>query len=93
MVKDTKENIYLLELKEPFWGAGKVYDWEYPDIVGFGINRNILKENEQIIISTRGNEYLLERKDAREFYKKKPIMENHRGIELIIIPRAICKNI
>lgn len=85
--------IYILKLREAYWSAGYKYKWEYADKVGFGIDVSILNYNEEIIIETKGQEYLLKREDALKFYQKLNTKENHRGVSIIVIPRELTQKI
>ena len=85
--------IYILKLKAPFYSAGHIYKWDFEDKVGFGIDSNILNNNDEIVIETKGQEYKLTQDDAFEFYKKHKIVENRGGLRIVIIPRAICKKL
>jgi len=85
--------VYKLMLQAPYWGAGSKYSWDYEDDVGFGIDEQILKYNDEVWIfyNTKGqgmNHYILE--DTKQVI---PYKELHKGINLRIIPRAICKKI
>jgi hypothetical protein len=95
-IKQWKEfpvtTAYILKLKAPFWSAGSKFKWDFEDKVGFGIDSKIISSNDEILIiySTKGEGekgYWL--KTNQEFKYK----ENHRGTELVVVPREICKRI
>jgi hypothetical protein len=86
-----KGEIAVVELRQPYWSAGQKYQWEYSDQVGFGINADILRRSENIIIKTKWGDYFLTVKDCFDVYRKYKCEYMAHGIKLIVIPRAICQ--
>ena len=85
-----------LELNEPFWGAGSVYKWteEYNDLVGFGVNINILQNCDRVIIDTKKyGVYSIDVDKAREIKEKYNCFKKVKGTWLFIIPREACSRL
>jgi len=84
------KDVYRLALKAPWWGAGTNFKWDYEDSVGFGIDKKILENYDEVWIYYETNSgmncYHLEntKQDI-------PYRDFRRGVELVIIPREICK--
>ena len=81
-----------LELKEPFWSAGKQYGWstEYSDLVGFGINIQLLRDADEIAINTKYGKFSITTNKAREIYKKYSTHDKKKGVDLCVVPRQAC---
>lgn len=97
-IPELKEagTIKIIELKEPFWGAGTIYKWlvEFPDLVGFGVKATDLKENTELLIKVGPNskygEFSVNTEHARQIVKEYNSFKKVGTTVLAVIPRAIC---
>ena len=84
-----------VELREPFWGAGKKYRWgrDNLDLVGFGVRLDYLFGEGIIVIKTRWGNYRVDKELAKVACKGYRAYYVTKGVILAVIPRHICEKI
>lgn len=83
---------HTVNLKNPYFGAGKNYGWDkdIDDLCGFGVNVDLLVGNGEVIIKTKYGDYRIGKVFAKSICDKYNSYYYTKGVTIAVIPRKLC---